>query len=430
MLIYPPSFLVSSADSREKLIRRITGKAGRTSLAVILVLAALLRTADATPVMAQSSSVPPGYVLLETISVLTTSPAGVYSSNVLESGVDYVLVASGAYSFGGSGGGVGDAEYLHFHTAPVNEGVDKSAAASGVDLGIGINDPPADTDKSPWWGPYSPTHEYTLHFTGLGAPIYLNYHDDIYYDNFGSLTVKIFEPNVSEADLSITKTAHPDPVQVNGDLTYKITVNNSGPDDATAVTVTDNLPPNVDFVSATPSQGACVGNSPVGCTLGDLAAGSNATVDIVVKPTVAGTITNQAEVTASTSDPDTNNNSTSVDTLVGCAVPNVPLYKQWIQPLNGDPYWEDDPYGQVGTCPGRTMKISGCGTTAAAMLLTQRGVAVDPGQLNDWLRQQPDGYKRCEVQWPAVARYAREHGVNLWYKGYQSRSSTTDDLLN
>ena len=57
---------------------------------------------------------------------------------------------------------------------------------------------------------------------------------------------------------------------------YTLTVTNQGPVTATGASLLDALPPGVDFVAATPSQGLCEGG--VTCQLGDLAAGASATV--------------------------------------------------------------------------------------------------------------------------------------------------------
>src|SRR5262249_50105220 len=51
-------------------------------------------------------------------------------------------------------------------------------------------------------------------------------------------------------DLSITKTANPNPVYVKVPLTYTLTVANAGPGSANQVTVVDTIPPGVTFVSA------------------------------------------------------------------------------------------------------------------------------------------------------------------------------------
>ena len=57
---------------------------------------------------------------------------------------------------------------------------------------------------------------------------------------------------------------------------YTLTVTNQGPVTATAANLLDALPPGVNFVAATASQGLCQGG--VACQLGDLAAGASATV--------------------------------------------------------------------------------------------------------------------------------------------------------
>ena len=120
------------------------------------------------------------------------------------------------------------------------------------------------------------------------------------------------------ADLSVTKTDSPDTVTVRSNLTYPVTVTNTGPSTSTGVVLTDTLPGGVLYVSATPSQGSCP--SPAGlvvtCSLGNLSPGTSVTVLIVVTPTTIGTITNTASVTGSELDPNTSNNSATAVTLV------------------------------------------------------------------------------------------------------------------
>ena len=50
------------------------------------------------------------------------------------------------------------------------------------------------------------------------------------------------------ADLSITKSATPNPVVAGQNVTYTVTVANAGPSDAAGVNVTDFLPAGVSFV--------------------------------------------------------------------------------------------------------------------------------------------------------------------------------------
>src|SRR6185295_13343758 len=94
------------------------------------------------------------------------------------------------------------------------------------------------------------------------------------------------------ANLSLTKTDSPDPVAAGQQLTYTLTAQNAGPSTATSVQVTDTLPGGVTFVSATPSQGTCgQASGTVTCSLGSLASGANATVDVKVTPQSAGSLT-------------------------------------------------------------------------------------------------------------------------------------------
>ena len=122
------------------------------------------------------------------------------------------------------------------------------------------------------------------------------------------------------ANLSLTKTDTPDPVLAGGELTYNLTVANSGPRAATGVLLTDTLPASVTFLSATPSQGTCSQTGvTVSCSMGTVANGANATVQIKVRPNATGSITNNATVASSINDPVAGNNSASATTTVNPA---------------------------------------------------------------------------------------------------------------
>ena len=156
------------------------------------------------------------------------------------------------------------------------------------------------------------------------------------------------------ADLSVTKTDSPDPVLRGGNITYHVTVGNSGPDAATGVTLTDNVPAGTTFVSATPSQGTCT--SAVSCNLGTVANGGSATVDIVVKTTLSGTVTNTASVSGNLSDPVAGNNSATAATTV-----NEPTVDRAIA-MTDSP----DPVGAGGNVTYHvTVTNTGPGTTTA-----------------------------------------------------------------
>ena len=154
--------------------------------------------------------------------------------------------------------------------------------------------------------------------TGLSTPV--NNHSLTINAQSGSTThsiqaaLNVVSP--TSADLSLTKTASPNPGQTGVSLSYRITATNNGPAVATNVTVTDTLPAGVTFVSATSTQGNCNGSGPVNCNLGSLAVGSSAIITIVVTPQQTGEIANTATVSASETDFDSSNNTATATTLI------------------------------------------------------------------------------------------------------------------
>lgn len=127
------------------------------------------------------------------------------------------------------------------------------------------------------------------------------------------------------ADLSISKADSPDPVLVDAVLTYTIQVGNLGPQAATEVVVSDDLPSHVTFISATASSGTCTHKGKqFTCNVGALAADptkANAiTVTIQVRPTKVGTIVNTASVDSVESDPIAANDKAQASTRVTAPV--------------------------------------------------------------------------------------------------------------
>jgi uncharacterized protein (TIGR03437 family) len=118
------------------------------------------------------------------------------------------------------------------------------------------------------------------------------------------------------ADLAITLADSRDPVMINNQLTYSLTVTNNGLDPAVGVRVTDTLPAGVSLVSSAPSQGSCSGASEINCEIGNLASGDSATITIIVTPSSAGTITNRASVMSGTPDARPGNNTATLETTV------------------------------------------------------------------------------------------------------------------
>ncbi len=118
------------------------------------------------------------------------------------------------------------------------------------------------------------------------------------------------------ADMAIAMTDAPDPVTLGDNVTYTITASNAGPDNAALVRVIDGVPLGVTFVSATPSQGSCSGTIAVTCNLGTIGSGAQATVNLVVRPTFPGTVSNTASVTTGSADSVPGNNSATATTTV------------------------------------------------------------------------------------------------------------------
>jgi uncharacterized repeat protein (TIGR01451 family) len=111
------------------------------------------------------------------------------------------------------------------------------------------------------------------------------------------------------AELAITKTDSADPVSPGDTFTYTVLVENLGPDPAENVVISDTLPAELTFQSATPSAGGLCATPAVGsaggtvtCTFaGDTAVGEMRSVDIVVGVPAAatpGTVVNPASAIA------------------------------------------------------------------------------------------------------------------------------------
>ncbi len=112
-----------------------------------------------------------------------------------------------------------------------------------------------------------------------------------------------------KADLSVTKTvSNPTPV-VGDSVTFTITVLNNGPSEATGVTVADALPSGYTLVSLTPSQGTVAGGV---WTVGNLASGASATLQIVATVNATGFYSNTATVSGNQPDPEPGNNTISI----------------------------------------------------------------------------------------------------------------------
>ena len=126
---------------------------------------------------------------------------------------------------------------------------------------------------------------------------------------------------VQQADLVIAMTQSPVNPYEGDFLTYTLTVTNNGPSTANGVVLTDTLPAGVGFYSASP--GCTQSNGIVGCSIGPLASNTSATIQISVIAQSVGTLNNTVQVSSTTSDLQTANNSTGSNITVN-PIPAVP----------------------------------------------------------------------------------------------------------
>ena len=129
-----------------------------------------------------------------------------------------------------------------------------------------------------------------------------------------------FETPPPSADLSIVKSVSSATAIPGDTVTYTLSVSNAGPKDANTVTVTDNLPPQLTFVSCTENtgNGTCtLSGGTVSVTYATLTNGASSTVTITTTLNSGVTdglaVGNAASVSAaSPTDPNTSNNSSTV----------------------------------------------------------------------------------------------------------------------
>ncbi len=150
-------------------------------------------------------------------------------------------------------------------------------------------------------------------------------------NNSGQVTTQV----TALVDVALSKTDTPDPAQAGTPLTYVLTASNLGPSTAAAVTISDPLPANVAFISATASgSGSCttpavgaVGGT-VTCTWATIATGTQQTASIVVRPlTGATSVSNTATVSTTTEESSTANNTATATTDVTAAAVDILVNK-------------------------------------------------------------------------------------------------------
>jgi uncharacterized repeat protein (TIGR01451 family) len=129
----------------------------------------------------------------------------------------------------------------------------------------------------------------------------------------------IYVASFHGADLSLTLEADPTTVLPGGTITYRVGVTNTGPDTSDAVVVGMLLPERSELVAVQSTELTCRSPDPampnaLACDAGSLPPGAGAAATMTVTPTAApATLSAVAVTTSETLDPDTSDNTASVD---------------------------------------------------------------------------------------------------------------------
>ena len=125
------------------------------------------------------------------------------------------------------------------------------------------------------------------------------------------------------ADLAVTKAGAPLTVGTGANITYTLSVTNAGPNDGSAVTLTDVLPPGVTFVSG--SAGCTESLGVVTCVVGALVANTSAGASIIVTATSCDAqLTNVVSVAATEIDPNLlDNTNSAVNAVLDMTAPVI-----------------------------------------------------------------------------------------------------------
>jgi hypothetical protein len=123
------------------------------------------------------------------IETVTVNPNGVtvQSNNVLEEGANYLLKASGTFTYN-SANAWADAEYYLLNGTTVKGDTEGSRPYV---LDVSINGEPVNDN----WGEYNSEHTYSMEYTGTGQKLDFFIYDSVYTDNDGSITVEIRKVN-------------------------------------------------------------------------------------------------------------------------------------------------------------------------------------------------------------------------------------------
>jgi len=241
------------------------------------------------------------------------------------SGVGAVLLVSGTLTSARTvdvvvtgGSATAGTDYSVTSTVTIPAGTYDGTPASGVPLDLGVQDDGvAEGDETLVYelaNPSTGLRRAAADAAACGSP------------GRSASTVTIIDSgdaSTADVDLEIEKSGPDEDVQAGVDVTYEIEVENKGPDNATAVVVTDTLPAGATFVSAT--RGATESGGVVTWPAISLADGETLIDEITLRFGRGGTQLQIAAVTSASpdSDPDDNRDEVEVEDVCGFAVTTV-----------------------------------------------------------------------------------------------------------
>jgi len=136
------------------------------------------------------------------------------------------------------------------------------------------------------------------------------------------------------ADIVVSKSGD-EAVALGGQITYSLSVYNAGPDDAVNIVLTDALPAHTSFVNASTNTGSVsFDGTTLTVNVGTLAFDTTAIATLVVQVDQNTprdtTISNTVSGSSDTADPDTSNNTASVET--NPAAPDDTIFENGFDP--------------------------------------------------------------------------------------------------
>lgn len=141
-------------------------------------------------------------------------------------------------------------------------------------------------------------------------------------DNSASESTTVVLADDPPPDLSLSKADDVDPVVVNAEFNYLLTISNSG-GSANGLTLSDQLPEGLSLISASGIGWSCQDGAPVNCSFGGTLAGG-ASTQLVLRvraPATPGQLLNQASVSTEGEVNLANNSASETTTVIAAAEP-------------------------------------------------------------------------------------------------------------